>query len=154
MARPLSAALRARSAARGPRGRRGAGARHRRAGAGRRRADRRHAPGAVSLRRRFPRARRARVHCRGPHARRSTAAAAIHAAAVFPDAGGDGGEVRRPAAGARQQRRDRAALQPDDSARPQSPAALSHARRHFARRSPARRGGAGARAATRATLPR
>ena len=77
----------------------------------------------------FPRARGARVHRRGPRARRSAPAAALHARAVFRHAGRDGGEVRRPARGAREQRRDRAALQPDDPARQELPAAISRRRR-------------------------
>ena len=77
----------------------------------------------------FPRARSARVHRRGPRPRRHAPAAALHAGAVFQDAGRDGGALRRPARGARQQRRDRAALQPDDSARQEPPARLSRRRR-------------------------
>ena len=90
--------------------------------------------------RRLPGARGARLHRRRRHARRPAAAAALHARAVFQDAGGDGGAVRRPAAGARQQRsRSRSAatstLELGKNHLPRFP----DARRRDARRVPARR---------------
>ena len=72
----------------------------------------------------------------------------------FVDAGGDGGEVRRPARGAREQRRDRAALQPDDPARQEPPSRFS--RRRQASRSTstsARKRRAGLERAPRALYP-
>ena len=62
--------------------------------------------------------------------------------------------LRRPAGGARQLGRDRAALQPDDPARQEPPARVSHAGRRHDRRAPARRGRGRPRAASRAALSR
>ena len=53
---------------------------------------------------------------------------AVHAGAVLRHAGGHGAALRRSARGACQQRRDRAALQSDYSARQELPARLPHAR--------------------------
>ena len=57
-------------------------------------------PGAIHLRRRFQGARGARVHRRGLCAQRQTPGQTIHRAAIFQDAGRDGGAVRRSARGA------------------------------------------------------
>ena len=75
---PLPGPLLRRSAARRPRRRRHARRRLRPARRRARVAGGGHAPGAVPQARGFPRARGARLHRRGPHARRPAAAQALH----------------------------------------------------------------------------
>ena len=76
------------------------------------------------------------------------------AGAVFQDAGRDGGAVQGPAAGARQQRGNREALQPGARARQDPAAAVSHAQQRRARRVPARVGRRGTGAApARSSIP-
>ncbi len=142
-----------RGAARRPRRRRRAGRRHRAPGRRDGPAGGRDAPGAVPAARRLPRARGARVHRRGLRAGRRAPAEAVHAGPVLQDAGRDGGGVRRPAGGARELGRDRAALQPHDPAGQELPARLPDARRRHARRAPARRSRGRPRAAPGAALP-
>ena len=81
------------------------------------------------LRREDFRAHEARVCIADGHVLADRApAAALHARAVFQDAGRDGRRVRRPPRGAREFGRDRAALQPDDSVGQEFPARLSRRR--------------------------
>ena len=74
----------------------------------------------------FARTRRASA-LRAAMSRRPAPAAAVHARAVFQDAGGDGRGVCRPPRSARELGGDRAALQPHDSARQELPARFSDA---------------------------
>ena len=67
----------------------------------------------------------------------------LHPRPVFQVAGGDGRGVRRSARGAREFRRDRAALQPHDPAGQELPAGFSDAAGRHARRPSAQRSGAG-----------
>ena len=122
-------ALLPRGAARGPRRRRGAGAGDGGARRAARAARRRDASGPVP--------RRARISARTKRASASPKATSLADARrprrftpeqYFKTQARDGGALRRPAGGARQFRRDRAALQPDDSARQESPARLSRRR--------------------------
>ena len=81
-------------------------------------AGRRDAPDAVHDRRRFHRARGARVYLGRRHPREPAAPEAFHDRPVFPHAGRHGRAVRRPAVGDREHGRNREALQPE--ARPAS----------------------------------
>ena len=149
MGGPLPGALLPRSAARGPPRRQRA---RRRDGEARRRARAprgRDAPGAVPAPRGLSRPRGARLHCGGLCPRRSAPAQDIHARTVFQDAGRDGRRLRRPSGGAREFRRDRAALQRDDSAGQEFSARLSHAAFGHPRRPPAQRSRSRTRAAAR-----
>ncbi len=114
----------------------------------------RDAPGAVPQARGIQGARGARLHLGGLRARRPAAAARVHAGRLLQDAGRDGGGVRRPARGARQFGRDRAALQPRARARQVEAAAVPDAGRRHARGLPRRGRREGPRRAPRAALSR
>jgi hypothetical protein len=101
----------------------------------------RHQRRALPQGRRFRRPRGARLHPGRPRADRQPSPAALHRPAVPALGRGDGQPVRRHPRGAREQRRDRAALQSAPRVRPQLPAGLSTAGRR-GRRRPARAPGA------------
>ena len=82
---------------------------------------------AVPRPRRPHRARCPRLRRRGRDAGQSEAGQALQPRAVLQDPGADGGAVRRPAERARQQRRDRQALQPRPGARQAAAARLRDA---------------------------
>ncbi len=119
-----------------PAGRRGLHPAGRDARRGAEAAGRRDAPDAVHDRRRFHRARGARVYLGRRHPREPAAPEAFHDRPVFPYAGRHGRAVRRPAVGDREHGRNREALQPQARARQAEAAAVPDAGRHVARRLP------------------
>ena len=114
------------------------------------------APGAVREAGRLPGARSARVHRRRLRALRPAPAAHVHRGAVLQDAGRDGGGVRRPARGAREQRSKSpsAAISSSSSGKIRLPRFPTPPRRQARRVSALTQRGRWARASARAALSR